>query len=95
YLGQETTMRIKTQGSVNRKLVGLRLDGPALPEPGARLLADGQQVGSLTSVLDSPTLKQKIALGYVQKGFFTPGTALTVAAAGRAVVTPLPFYRRA
>ncbi|MEW6324942.1 MAG: aminomethyl transferase family protein, partial [Nitrospirota bacterium] len=41
-LGQETTMRIKTQGSVNRKLVGLRLDGPALPEPGARLLADGQ-----------------------------------------------------
>jgi folate-binding protein YgfZ len=95
YLGQETTMRIHTQGSVNRKLVGLWLESPALPEPGAPLFADGQRVGVLTSVLDSPTLKRKIALGYVQKGFFAPHTALTLPDQSKAVVTVLPFYQRA
>lgn len=94
YLGQETTMRIKTQGSVNRKLVGLRLDGSALPAPGTPLLADGQKIGVLTSALDSPTLKQKIALGFVQKGFFEPGTRLAMDGSS-ATVTSLPFYHRA
>jgi folate-binding protein YgfZ len=94
YLGQETTMRIKTQGSVNRKLVGLLLDVPRLPEAGSPLFADGQKVGVVTSAVDSPTLKQKIALGYAQKGFVAPGTALTLADQSRATVTELPFYRR-
>jgi len=94
YLGQETTMRIRTQGSVNRRLIGLWLDGPRLPETGAPLFAEGQKVGVITSALDSPTLKRKIALGYVQKGFFTPGTVLTLDDQSRATVTPLPFYRR-
>jgi glycine cleavage system T protein (aminomethyltransferase) len=94
YLGQETTMRIKTQGSVNRKLVGLLLDGPTLPEPGAPLFANGQKVGVITSVLDSPTLKRKIAMGYAQKGFFAPGTTLTLDDQIHASITPLPFYHR-
>jgi folate-binding protein YgfZ len=94
YLGQETTMRIKTQGSVNRKLVGLLLDAPRLPETGSPLFADGQKVGVVTSALDSPTLKRKIALGYAQKGFFTPGTVLTLEDQSRATITELPFYKR-
>ncbi|MBI3622401.1 MAG: aminomethyl transferase family protein [Nitrospirae bacterium] len=94
YLGQETTMRIKTQGSVNRKLVGLLLDTPQLPEAGSPLFADGQKVGVVTSAIVSPTLKRTIALGYAQKGFFSPGTALTLADQSRATVTELPFYRR-
>jgi folate-binding protein YgfZ len=93
YLGQETTMRIHTQGAVNRKLVGLLLDGPARPEPGASLYTDGLRAGVLTSVLDSPTLKRMIALGYVQKGSFAPGTELTLADGSHATVTTLPFYR--
>jgi glycine cleavage system T protein (aminomethyltransferase) len=94
YLGQETTMRIKTQGSVNRRLVGLLIDGPRLPETGAPLFADGQKVGVITSALESPTLKRKIALGYAQKGFFDLGTVLTLDDQILATVTPLPFYRR-
>jgi folate-binding protein YgfZ len=93
YLGQETTMRIHTQGAVNRKLVGLLLDGPALHEPGASLFTGGLRAGVLTSVLDSPTLKRMIALGYVQKGSFAPGTELTLADGSHATVTSLPFYR--
>jgi len=93
YLGQETTMRLKTQGAVNRKLVGLLIEGSALPAPGSPLFADGQKVGMITSALDSPTLKRKIALGYAQKGFFAPGTALTLDDQSRATITALPFYR--
>jgi glycine cleavage system T protein (aminomethyltransferase) len=93
YLGQETTMRIKTQGSVNRRLVGLLLDVPRLPDIGSPLFAEHQKVGVITSVLDSPTLKRKIAMGYAQKGFFEPGTVLTLDDQSRATVTPLPFYR--
>lgn len=94
YLGQETTMRIKTQGSVNRKLVGLLIESSTLPRPGEPLRADGQTVGVLTSVLDSPTLKKNIAMGYLQKGFFLPGTAVTLPNGSSARVTPLPFYHR-
>ena len=94
YLGQETTMRIKTQGSVNRRLVGLLIEATALPAPGSPLFAQGQKVGTITSALDSPTLRRRIALGYAQKGFFDDGTVLTLADQGRATVTPLPFYRR-
>ncbi len=94
YLGQETTMRIKTQGSVNRKLVGLLLDGSRLPETGSALFADGQKVGVVTSAVDSPTLKRKIALGYAQKGFFSPGAVLTLEDQSRATITELPFYKR-
>jgi aminomethyltransferase len=94
YLGQETTMRIKTQGSVNRKLVGLLIEGAVLPAPGSPLFAEGQKVGTITSAIESPTLKRRIALGYAQKGFFTDGTALILADESRATVTPLPFYHR-
>ena len=87
-------MRIKTQGAVNRRLVGLLLDAPRLPETGAPLFAEGLKVGVITSAIDSPTLKRKIALGYAQKGFFSPGTVLTLADQSRATVTELPFYRR-
>ena len=94
YLGQETTMRIKTQGAVNRRLVGLLLDAPRLPEAGAPLFAAGLKVGVITSAIQSPTLKRTIALGYAQKGCFSPGTVLTLADQSRATVTELPFYRR-
>ncbi len=94
YLGQETTMRIKTQGSLNRKLVGLLIESPALPDPGEPLFSGDQKVGVLTSVLDSPTLKRKIAMGYLQKGFFAPGTTVTLTDQSHATVAELPLYRR-
>ena len=95
YLGQETTMRLKTQGAVNRKLVGLLIDGPTLPQHGTPLLADGQTVGSITSVLDSPTLMQKIAMGYLRKGFFDPGSVVALPDRNTVRVTALPFYKPA
>jgi len=94
YLGQEVVERIRSRGHVNKKLCGLLLEGKAPAHTGDRVQSDGQAIGVLTSSVLSPRLERAIALGYVHKDFWTPGTALTVVhdgAARRATVASLPF----
>lgn len=92
YLGQETVVRIRDRGHVNRFLVGLRIEtGPeAVPPPGATVLQDGKEIGRITSSAWSPRLGAGIALGYVRRGSHQPGTEVT--ADGKAArVSTLPF----
>ena len=94
YLGQEVVERIRSRGHVNKRLCGLLLDGEAAAEAGDGIQVDGKEIGRVTSSVVSPRLKRPIALGYVNKEFWAPGTALTINRAGaqiRAVVTTLPF----
>ena len=49
YLGQEVMERVTARGHVNRKLVGRRDPGDAVPETGTRLYAGDREVGWLTS----------------------------------------------
>lgn len=96
YIGQETIARLDARGHVNRQLVGLLLDGEALPEPGAKILASDREVGWITSVAHSPARQQNVALGYVRREVWAPGTPLEVHTNGRtmrAVVVELPFYK--
>lgn len=95
YLGQEIIERIRARGHVNRKLVGLLFSGEALPALGAKLLKDGKEAGWITTAVDSPTLRRKIALGYVRREFLASGTQLEVESGGTAETTELPFYRAA
>ena len=87
YIGQETISRIKSLGHVNRHLVGLKLAAPI--SPGEKLLADGKEIGYITSPAISPRLGA-IALGYVRRGFEPPGTIVAVAGE-KATVKALPF----
>jgi tRNA-modifying protein YgfZ len=48
YMGQELTARTKYRGLVKRRLVPVRIDGE-LPPPGAPLLRDGREVGTMRS----------------------------------------------
>lgn len=48
YMGQELTARTKYRGLVKRRLVPVRIDGEA-PPPGAPLLRDGREVGTMRS----------------------------------------------
>jgi len=94
YVGQEIVIRVLHRGGgrVARKLVGLRIDG-ALPQRGARIVAGGREIGSVTSVASAPTLGT-IALGYVHRDFTAPGTQIAVAAvdgAQSATVTERPM----
>ena len=98
YLGQEIVARMHARGQVAKKLVGLRVEGDALPMAGEKLLDPAQnQVGMITSSTMSPILSDApIALGYVKKPFFETGTVLSVAAEGamRPIrVVDLPFVR--
>jgi folate-binding protein YgfZ len=96
YLGQEIVERASARGHVNKRLVGLRIDGDRVPESGARLTAEGAEVGHITSAVFSPHLCSTIALGYVRRALAAPGSAVAVELGGAsvaAVVTALPFYR--
>jgi folate-binding protein YgfZ len=95
YLGQEVVERIRSRGHVNKKLVGLILEGRQSASRGDVLFAD-KPVGTITSSVHSPALGKPVALGYVHKDFWSPDTRLSVNHDGvslDAKVTALPFVR--
>ena len=91
YLGQEVVERIAARGHVNRQLAGLQLTSDALPARGTALLADGRQVGYVTSAARSPLFEGPIALAIVQCKHATQGERLEVADHGAATIAALPF----
>jgi folate-binding protein YgfZ len=92
YVGQEVIIRVlhRGHGRVARKLVGLRVDGAAVPTAGAAIKAGDRDAGAVTSAAYSPSLQQPIALGYVHRDFVEPGTSVTVGGVA-ATVSALPF----
>lgn len=92
YVGQEVIIRVlhRGHGRVARKLVGLRVDGAAVPAAGATIKAGDRDAGEVTSAAYSPSLQQPIALGYVHRDFVEPGTSVTVGGVA-ATVSALPF----
>jgi folate-binding protein YgfZ len=66
YVGQEVVARLRTYQKVQRRLAGIRLDGPGLPAPGARVLAGGAEAGILTSVACEPGTGSVLALALIQ-----------------------------
>jgi folate-binding protein YgfZ len=94
YVGQEVIIRVlhRGHGRVARKLVGLSFEpGAAIPAAGSVLVADGKEIGSVTSGVASPALGRAIALAYVKRDFVEPGTIVTTADGKSATVTALPF----
>jgi aminomethyltransferase len=98
YIGQETVARVKYRGHVNRALSGLVVEGDRVPEVGARVVVAGAEVGKVTSAVRSIALGRPIALGYVRREHFEPGTAVMIADGGGehpARVSALPFVTQA
>ncbi|MFB6251369.1 MAG: aminomethyltransferase family protein [Halobellus sp.] len=95
FVGQEVVSKVENRGRPSSRLVGLELDGDALPANGADVERDGDIVGQVTRAIESPSLDRPIALALVD--FNTDlegGASLSVAtAAGRSAAThtPLPF----
>lgn len=98
YLGQETVVRLRDRGSLNRRLCGLRfMEGGAPPPSGSKLrTATRPLAGSLTSAVQSSRFGT-IALGYLHKTCWEPGTEVELLTldeqpTGRlAVICDLPF----
>jgi folate-binding protein YgfZ len=88
YVGQETVARLEARGGhVNKALRGLRLTRPA--SAGVAIQADGREVGRVTTAAVSERLGP-IAMGYVHRSHFAPGSAVSVEGAAASVVA-LPF----
>jgi folate-binding protein YgfZ len=90
YIGQEYVVRLAHRGHLNRKLVGITIDGSEPPPAGAPVSAGDEEKGEITSAAYSPTLSAVVALGYVRRELFEPGTEVTVDGR-RGAVTALPF----
>ncbi len=96
YLGQEVVERIRSRGHVNKKLSGVLLDGETPSTTGAVIEGRGKPIGVITSSVFSPALERPIALGYLNKDFWSPGQEVSIKteqSETRATVTALPFVR--
>ena len=78
YLGQEVVERIRSRGHVNKRLCGLLLDGNTPADCGDEIFAGERALGKITSSTASFALNRAIALGYVHKDFWTPGTKISI-----------------
>jgi len=92
YTGQEIIARQITYDKVTTHLVGLLPE--AMPAAEAKALAEGKQVGWVSSAVHSLALQRPIALAFVRRPHHQPGAQLTLQSGDQAipaVVTLLPF----
>lgn len=95
FVGAQSLREYKA-GGVQKALVGLLMEGRAIPREGYPILLGGNQVGVVTSGTFSPSLKRGIALGSVETAVRAVGTLLEVEVRGRperASVTRPPFVK--
>jgi len=93
YVGQEIIVRIRDRahGRVARHLVGLVLEGDAVPAVDQPVLVEGRTVGRITSAVRSEALGTPIGLATLHRDAAAPGTGVTLADGTAAVVADLPF----
>lgn len=97
YLGQEAVARITYRGHVNRKIVGFRFADARVPPAGASVVVEGREVGRITSAVVSPALRVALAIGFLRREHWEPGTRVEVRGGEEplaAEVAALPFYQR-
>lgn len=88
YLGQEIVARMESLGRPKQQLVGLRVDGGALPIAGGQVFAGGEEglgepIGAVTSSTISPLLgAAPIAFAMLRTSHAERGTRVRVAAEG-------------
>jgi aminomethyltransferase len=95
FIGREVLAQQKAHG-VQRKLVGLRLEGRNIARHGYQVRSQGKVVGEITSGTLSPTLGYPVALAYVPISLSQIGQQLDVEIRGKlypAIVVKRPFYR--
>lgn len=97
FIGRSTLEQQK-QAGVQRRLVGLKMQGRHIARHDYRVLFQGKPVGVITSGTLAPTVGAAIALAYVPTHLSEPGQELAVEIRGKAypaVIVRKPFYRRA
>ncbi len=94
YTGQEVVARGTYVGHMNRRLLGLRVDGDVPPSRGDRVTLDAKDVGFVTSGSWSPTKGWVIALALLRVDVVRNASGMFIDHDGwdlRARLHPLPF----
>lgn len=81
-----------------QKRVGLRMLGRGIAREGCKVLAEGREVGLVSSGTQLPFVKFAGAMAFVDEAFADIGTKLMVDVRGRQIeaeVVALPFYKKA
>jgi folate-binding protein YgfZ len=97
YLGQEIIARATYRGHLNRKLLGVVLEGIEPAAKGDKILHDEKEAGWATSSIFSPVLQKPVMMGYLRREAWEPGTKVQVEHQGRIIegaVVELPFVGR-
>ena len=94
FVGRDALREIGAQGTP-RLLTTLRIEGDEVPEYGAAVTLDGQDVGILRSPCQSPTFDmQVIGMAAIDRGLVQEGQRVDVAlGAGTVGATVAPFPR--
>jgi aminomethyltransferase len=95
FRGSEALRKEKETGS-KRTLIGLELEGRNIGRPGYAVLADGAQVGKVTSGAFSPTLQKSLCMALIASGSKDENTRYSVAVRDKEIparMTALPFYK--
>lgn len=97
FIGRSILEQQKLQG-VNRRLVGLQMQGRHIARHGYPVVSNGEIVGEITSGTLAPTLGIAIALAYVPTPLAKIGQKLDVEIRGKTypgMIVKKPFYRSA
>ncbi len=95
FLGR-SVLESQKQNGVQRRLVGLQMQGRNIARHDYRVVHDGEPVGMVTSGTLAPTLGIPIALAYVPTALAKIGQAVEVEIRGKvypATVVKRPFYK--
>jgi aminomethyltransferase len=97
FVGCGAIVAAQGDGSLPRR-VGLVVDGRRAAREGMTVLADGREIGRITSGTFAPTLEKVVAMAYLQPAWTSEGSRVAVDIRGQlcaAQVVPMPFYTRA
>ena len=99
FVGREALLEVQNSGGPTKRLVGLEMVERGIGRDGYPVFSlQGERIGEITSGSPAPFLKKNIALAYVPMSFIEAGTEVAVEIRGqmvKAVVVPMPFYKRA
>jgi len=96
FIGKPTLQKVHDAGQA-RTVVGLDVDGKRIARHGAKVLANGEAIGVVTSGTQSPTLGRNLAMALIATKHAGEGNTLQIDIRGHianAKIVPLPFYKR-
>lgn len=77
FIGREALAKQKEEG-VTRRIVGIELDGNAIPRHGYPVEVDGKQIGEITTGYRSISTGKSVAMAMIDKPFDKLGTKVEV-----------------